>query len=247
VFAWNSNEFFVAGGTPENPPINDIGVIRSSALLATIPGIGERMVFWIPWSDPPGDGIQVTMAGLAEGQLALSLGHTNFSNAFADALLRWLAGNSGTMLASPCAAHLALSSAPIERDGSGLTEPVGGGYVRAPVSFKAPAVAGAAAVVLAGRRDVIFPLATAQWAGIKYWALTAGPTGPVIMSGQLFAEPFTVEVGRSEKVVYAAHGEHPLDKIPLTETTERRFRIPRERFGVRIATEPARTSTGMLK
>ena len=246
TFCWNANDISFTDDGEKDGNYVDCGLVRYTAVFGVMPSGDSIMLFFAPWSDPPGDGIHVTRGGVNEGELPLSLCDTNFSNSFAEGLFRWMAGDGGTMFASHASVHLALSSTPILKDGSGLTEPSDGAYKRPAVRFCDPKVRGNA-VVLEGRNDIVFPPASAPWDGLGFWSICNGANGGPIMSGSL-GTIVNVPVGESRRVLTGvmAGDDRPVPAPFAEEITQRCFRIPKNQFSIVLSSEPARTASGML-
>lgn len=99
---------------------------------------------------------------------------------------------------SPATYDLALSSTPPNEDGTGITEPVGNGYARVPITNNSvnfpPAVDG---VKLNGA-DFQFPQASGSWgSSLGYWVLYASATP--VMWGTL-TPPKTILAGDTLRV-----------------------------------------------
>ena len=72
------------------------------------------------------------------------------------------------------------------------TEIQGGGYVRQPVSFSAPAVSGGKTQIT-NSITVEFPIATADWGTVSHWGIRTALTGGDLLVHAAVAVPKLIE------------------------------------------------------
>jgi len=90
----------------------------------------------------------------------------------------------------PTTIYIALSTADPQDDGSGVSEPSGGGYARQPITFGA-----ASNRRVTQDADVEFPQATADWGTVTHWALFDASTGGNMLAYGDLASAKTVYEG----------------------------------------------------
>jgi len=101
---------------------------------------------------------------------------------------------------TPASYQLGLSTTPISDDGTGITEPSGGGYGRLTVTNNAttfPAASTDGGGVTTKTNGVSFtwtPAATGSWGTVAYWFLYDATNARYVVHGDL-ASPKAVEAG----------------------------------------------------
>lgn len=95
----------------------------------------------------------------------------------------------------PSTVYLGLSTADPLDDGSGLSEPSGGGYARQAITFGA-----ASSRRVTQNADVTFPQATADWGTITHWALFDAATGGNMLAHGSLASSKNVVSGNTPSV-----------------------------------------------
>lgn len=114
----------------------------------------------------------------------------------------WINKIMGTMFGGGvCDIYIGLSSTTPLEDGTGVTEPTGGGYARVRIeSFTAPANG-----AIKNSGVILFPQSTSEWfpaaARATHWVLFDGAeeTANMLASGSL-ASPLTVSIDTTVKV-----------------------------------------------
>jgi hypothetical protein len=109
---------------------------------------------------------------------------SGFSTYLDGHILDYVFGNTAFSPAGPL--YVGLSSTNIADDGSGITEPSGGGYARVGVANNTNAWANTVAGVKTNGTAIGFPVSTAPWGGVSYFFISdAGSGGNVYAKGSV--------------------------------------------------------------
>ena len=119
-----------------------------------------------------------------------------FSGYLEQQIANWLKGTAFD--AAPASLELALSTAAVLDDGSGLIEPVGGGYVRKPITFGALTTTNDIGTQFANDTDIVFTASGAAWGIISHWAIFSAD-GRFLLHGE-FAVHKNIPDGDSQVV-----------------------------------------------
>ena len=96
----------------------------------------------------------------------------SFTNTLENAILDAMLGTGATLFGGTV--EIALSTTDPTEDGSGITEPSGGGYARASVTNNSTNFPAASSGTKSNGTAITFPTATATWGTLSHWALYDG-------------------------------------------------------------------------
>jgi len=127
---------------------------------------------------------------------------SGFGDYWEDAILNHIFGKAGY---APGTIYVALSTAEPGDDGSGLNEPVGGGYAR--VATSANDWNGASGGQISNVNDITFPQATSSWGTISYVALFDASEGGHLLAYGAVTVPKAIESGDTVRFAGGSVGD----------------------------------------